>query len=115
LELTIRHFLAQNLKRKINLIHTQPGRPTQNGYVESFNGKLSEECLRINWFQNLFEARRIIASWRRDYNECRPHSSLNHLTPAEFARKQSRGKDADFVSLENDKTVFHFTSAAVVR
>jgi putative transposase len=111
-ELTSRHFLAWNLERKINLVHTQPGKPTQNGYVESFNGKLREECLRISWFQNLFEARRIIANWRREYNEHRPHSSLNYLTPAEFAAKASRGKDADFVSLENDQTVFHFTSAA---
>lgn len=57
-ELTSRHFLAWNLERKINLIHTQPGKSTQNGYVESFNGKLREECLRISWLQNLFEARR---------------------------------------------------------
>jgi len=111
-ELTSRHFLAWNLERKINLIHTQPGKPTQHSYVESFNGKLREECLRISWFQNLFESRRIIANWRREYNEHRLHSSLNYLTPAEFARRQSRGKDADFVSLENDQTVFHFTSAA---
>ncbi len=110
-ELTSRHFLAWTLERKINLVHTQPGKPTQNGYVESFNGKLREECLRISWFQNLFEARRIIANWQRDYNEFRPHSSLNYLTPAEFARRQSRGKDADSVRLENDQTVFHFTSA----
>jgi hypothetical protein len=50
-------------------------------------------------------------AWRRDYNERRPHSSLNYLTPAEFARRQSRGKDVDSVHLENDQTVFHFTSA----
>ena len=111
-ELTSRHFLSWNLERKINLVHTQPGKPTQNGYVESFNGKLREECLRISWFQNLFEARKIIANWRRDYNENRPHSSLNYLTPAEFAQRQSRGKDAGCASLENDTTVFHFTSAA---
>jgi putative transposase len=111
-ELRSRHFLAWNLERKINLVHTQPGKPTQNGYIESFNGKLREECLRISWFQNLFEARRIIADWRRDYNENRPHSSLNYLTPAVFAAKNSRGKDADRVRLENDQTVFHFTSAA---
>ena len=111
-ELTSRHFLAWNLERQINLVHTQPGKPTQNGYIESFNGKLREECLRISWFQNLFEARRIIAAWRRDYNETRPHSSLNYLTPAEFAARHSRGKDVDSVHLENDQTVFHFTSAA---
>jgi len=110
-ELTSRRFLAWNLERKINLIHTEPGKPTQNGYVESFNGKLREECLRIHWFQNLFEARRIIANWQRDYNERRPHSSLNYLTPAEFAAKAGRGKDADSVSLENTKGVFHFPTA----
>jgi putative transposase len=110
-ELTSRHFLAWNLERKINLIHTQPGKPTQNGYVESFNGKLRDECLRINWFQNLFEARRIIANWRRDYNECRPHSSLNYLTPAAFAAKTSSGKDGDSVPLKNDTAVFHFPTA----
>lgn len=110
-ELTSRHFLAWNLERKINLIHVQPGRPTQNGYVESFNGKLREECLRINWFQNLFEARRIIADWPHDYNECRPHSSLNYLTPAAFAAKTSRGKDAGSLRVKNDTTVFHFPTA----
>ena len=111
-ELTSGHFLAWNLERRINLVPTQPGKPTQNGYVESFNGKLREECLRVSWFQNLFEARRILANWRREYNELRPHSSLNYLTPAEFAARNSRGKDVDSVHLENDQTVFHFTSAA---
>ena len=111
-ELTSRHFLAWNLERRINLVHAQPGKPTQNGYVESFNGKLREECLRVSWFQNLFEARHILANWRREYNELRPHSSLNYLTPAEFAARNSRGKDVDSVHLENDQTVFHFTSAA---
>jgi putative transposase len=79
---------------------------------EKYRTLSREECLRISWFQNLFEARRIIANWRRDYNECRPHSSLNYLTPVEFAAKASRGKDADQVRLENDQAVFHFTSAA---
>jgi putative transposase len=111
-ELTSRHFLAWALERRIELVHIQPGKPTQNAYVESFNGKLREECLRIHWFQNLFEARRIITNWRRDYNERRPHSSLNYLTPAEFAAKNCGGKDADSVHLENAVGVFHFTTAA---
>lgn len=111
-ELTSRPFLAWALERKIDLIHIQPGKPTQNGYVESFNGKLREECLRVNWFRNLFEARRIIANWRHDYNERRPHSSLNYLTPAEFSAKTSRGKDADSVRLENAHRVSHFPTAA---
>ncbi len=63
-ELTSRHFLAWALDRKIDLVHIQPGKPTQNAYVESFNSKLREECLRVSWFQNLFEARRIIANWQ---------------------------------------------------
>ncbi len=88
-ELTSRHFLAWALDRRIELVHIHPGKPTQNGIVESFNGKLREECLRIHWFQNLFEARRIITNWRRDYNERRPHSSLSYLTSAEFAAKNS--------------------------
>ena len=111
-ELTSRHFLAWALARKIEMVHIQPGKPTQNGIVESFNGKLREECLRIHWFQNLFEARRILTNWRRDYNERRPHSSLNYLTPTEFAAKNCDGKDADFVHLENAVGVFHFTTAA---
>jgi putative transposase len=110
-ELTSRHFLAWVLDHKIDLVHIQPGKPTQNAYVESFNSRLREECLRINWFQNLFEARRIIAAWRRDYNEYRPHSSLNYLTPAEFARRAGGGKDADSVRLKNDAAVFHFPTA----
>ena len=110
-ELTSRHFLAWALDRKIDLVHIQPGKPTQNAYVESFNSKMREECLRVSWFQNLFEARRIIAAWLRDYNERRPHSSLNYMTPAEFAAKASGGKDAGFACLKNDTAVFHFPTA----
>jgi Integrase core domain len=79
--------------------------------VESFNSRPREECLRINWFQNLFEARRIIAAWRRDYNEHRPHSSLNYMTSAEFARRTGYGKVADSVRLKNDTAVFRFPTA----
>ena len=84
-ELTSRHFLAWALDRGIELLHIQPGKPTQNGRLESFNGKLREECLRVSWFQNLFDARRKIAAWRLEYNELRPHSSLGYRTPREFA------------------------------
>lgn len=68
-ELTSRHFLAWCIEKKIELVHIQPGKPTQNAHVESFHGRLREECLRISWFQNLFDARRKIAIWRHDYNE----------------------------------------------
>jgi putative transposase len=66
----------------------------------------------VSWFQNLFEARRTIAAWRRDYNEERPHSSLNYLTPAEFATRSGGVKDAGCACLENEKAVFHFPTAA---
>ena len=84
-ELTSRHFLAWCVERQIELVHIQPGKPTQNARVESFNGRLREECLNLSWFQNLFDARRKIAAWRKEYNEERPHSSLGYKTPREFA------------------------------
>lgn len=62
-----------------------PGKPTQNAYIESFNGKLRDECLNENLFINLGQARDILESFRQDYNELRPHSSLGDLTPAEYA------------------------------
>jgi putative transposase len=86
-ELTSRHFLAWCIEHKIELVHIQPGRPMQNGRVESFHGKLRDECLRVSWFGNLFEARRKIVAWRSEYNQERPHSSLGYRTPEEFARE----------------------------
>src|SRR3974390_366166 len=111
-ELTSRHFLAWGVERKVELVHIQPGKPTQNAHVESFNGRLHEECLRISWFQNLFDARRKIAIWRHDYNEQRPHSSLNYRTPAEFARQASYGKDVGSAHFENADDVFNFPTAS---
>ena len=118
-ELTSRHFLAWCLERQIELVHIQPGKPTQNARVESFHGKLRDECLRISWFQNLFDARRKIGEWRTDYNQQRPHSSLGYRTPCEFAASTastSYGKDADYVRLENAVGVSHFpTAPATIR
>ncbi len=73
-------------ENRLRLFHIQPGRPMQNGHVESFNGRLRDECLNANWFTSLHDARRKIEAWRRDYNEQRPHSALQYRTPAEFAR-----------------------------
>jgi putative transposase len=78
-------MLAWSVERKIEMVYIQPGRPTQNGRLESFNSRLREECLNVNWFENLFDARRKIAAWQKQYNEERPHSSLGYLTPEEFA------------------------------
>lgn len=64
-----------------------PGKPNQNAYIESFNGRFREECLNDNQFVALVEAQTVIEAWRKDYNEERPHGSLNGLTPAEFAEQ----------------------------
>ena len=63
-----------------------PGKPMQNGYIESFNGKLRAECLNQHWFKSVSEAKDIIEHWRLEYNQVRPHSSLGNLTPAEYAQ-----------------------------
>lgn len=73
-------------ERRVRLQFIEPGKPTQNCFIESFNGRLREECLNANWFLTLADARRKIESWRRDYNEARPHSSLGYLTPQQFAQ-----------------------------
>ena len=90
-ELTSRHFLAWCVERQIELLHIEPGKPTQNARVESFHGRLREECLSVSWFQNLFDARRKIAAWRTEYNVERPHSSLGYKTPKEFAAAEAAG------------------------
>jgi putative transposase len=110
-ELTSRHFLAWCVEMQIELRHIQPGRPTQNAHIESFHARLRDECLRTHWFRNLFDARRKLAVWKVEYNEERPHSSLDYCTPAEFAMRKvamSYGKDADFVCLENATAFSHF-------
>jgi putative transposase len=81
-----RALAAWSEERGVRLEFIQPGKPVQNAYVESFNGRLRDECLNANWFTSLSDARRKIETWRQDYNEQRPHSSLNYLPPAEFAR-----------------------------
>ncbi len=69
----------------VRLYFIDPGKPTQNAYIESFNGRFREECLNLNWFTTLSEAQRIIEAWRIDYNKRRPHSSLKYQTPEAFA------------------------------
>lgn len=88
-EFTSRHFLAWALEKKIEVVHIEPGKPVQNAHVESFHGKLRDECLNASWFGNLFEARAKIGAWKKKYNEERPHSSLENLPPAEFARRSA--------------------------
>jgi putative transposase len=79
----------------VNLRFIDPGKPMQNGYIESFNGKFRDECLSQHWFVSLEEARSVSEAWRVDYNERRPHRSLHHQTPAEFAAKASSKQAAE--------------------
>ena len=74
---------------KVEHIFIDPGKPMQNGYIESFNGKFRVECLDQHWFRNLSEAKEIIEDWRLEYNHIRPHMSLDNLTPVEYALKIS--------------------------
>ena len=71
-----------------------PGKPTQNAFVESFNGRFRDECLNDTLFSTLTEARTAIRSWKEDYNRHRPHSALGNLSPAEFASKATLEKQA---------------------
>lgn len=84
-----RAMAAWSEERGVRLEFIQPGKPVQNAYVESFNGRLRDECLNANWFTSLNDARRKIETWRQDYNQQRPHSSLGYLPPAEFAQTRA--------------------------
>lgn len=93
-------------KRGIKLFFITPGKPVENCYIESFNGKFRDECLNMHWFLDLRHARMIIEEWRIDYNTERPHSSLNYLTPEEFLKQENEKttaiapkKSASFVKL----------------
>jgi putative transposase len=92
-------------ENKVQLHFITPGRPMENGFIESFNGKFRDECLNENWFVDLAHAREKIEEWRRDYNQVRPHSALGYLSPEEFATQNAAttgcGKDAGCARLEN--------------
>jgi putative transposase len=84
-ELTCKAVIKWAEDHGVEWHYIAPGKPQQNGFMESFNGKLRDECLNEHVFSSLAEARRLIESWRLDYNAERPHSSLGYLTPNEFA------------------------------
>ena len=85
-EFTSRRILGWATDRKVELVHIQPGRPMQNGHVESFHGRLRDECLNTAWFRTLGDVRQKLADWQQEYNCERPHSSLDYRTPQEFKR-----------------------------
>ena len=79
-------------QRGVQLDFIRPGNPVENGLCESFNGRLRDECLNVTEFISLDHARATLTTWQDDYNHHRPHHSLGHLTPSEFAR---RGQNAE--------------------
>ncbi len=84
-EFTSNHFDAWAYLRSIDVDFIRPGKPVDNAHIESFNGRLRDECLNSRWFESVDDARQALQDWRRDYNEVRPHSSLGDLPPAAFA------------------------------
>ena len=105
-EFTSKAMLKWSKPAGVKLHFIDPGRPVQNAFIESFNGKLRDECLNQHWFVSLEEARRIIKSWRMDYNTTRPHSSLGYMTPDAFRLSFEQ-------KLENDKMKQELSLAVV--
>ena len=91
-ELTSMVILKWCEETRVEWHYIAPGKPMQNGFVESFNGRLRDECLNETLFSTLIEARAAIQLWKEDYNQRRPHSALGNLTPAEFASKMALEK-----------------------
>ena len=91
-ELTSRAILAWCEETGVEWHYIAPGKPTQNGFVESFNGRLRDECLNEHAFTSLAAAKRIIAAWQLDYNTVRPHSGLGGLSPAAYVSRPNPGQ-----------------------
>jgi putative transposase len=96
-------FLSRAILRwlaheRIETALIDPGKPWQNGTNESFNGKFRDECLSMEWFRNRVDAKIVIQNWRQHYNEVRPHSSLENLTPIQFKQQLSRPRPKGAIS-----------------
>jgi putative transposase len=87
-EFTCKAMIIWACNAGVNLHFIKPGKPTQNAFVESFNGRLRDECLNLHWFTSLEQANRIIQLWKHDCNNTRPHGALGNMTPAAFAQYQ---------------------------
>ena len=87
-------------RRGVQFDFIRPGKPVENAYIESFNGRLRDECLNVHQFTSLAEAKAIIATWRVDYNQRRPHSLLGHLTLNEFVRQRQEDRDLEGAPLQ---------------
>ena len=92
-ELTSHAILRWQEERTVEWRYIAPGKPQQNGFVESLNGRLRDECLNEHLFRSLPAARTIIEAWRVDYNTCRPHTCLGGLTPNAFATRSQQDQN----------------------
>ncbi len=101
-ELTSRAVLTWAAQSGIEWHYIQPGKPQQNGYTESMNDKIRNECLNEHWFNSITEAREIVEAWRQDYNHVRPHSALGYLTPMEFTAQIQKPGHAPAYELTSD-------------
>jgi len=98
-ELTSNAILAWQEERRVEWHYIAPGKPMQNGLVESFNGRFRDECLNEHLFSGLGHARRLIAAWRDDYNHHRPHTSLDGLTPWDYRNRSEKDQTRNRLSL----------------
>jgi len=92
-------FISKDLDKwayenKVTLDFSRPSKPVDNAFIESFNGSFRDECLSVNWFLSMEDAREKIESWRRDYNEWRPHGSFDNLTPRQYAEQCLGNQDS---------------------
>lgn len=100
-ELTSHAILKWAKKTGVEWHYIAPGKPTQNAFVESFNGRFRDECLNEHLFDSLSHARSLIEAWRVDYNTVRPHTSLGGLAPLTYMRRQSRRRPGDLRNMES--------------
>ena len=114
-EFTRRAFIAWTQRHGIEHLLIEPGKPMQNGYIESFNGKFRDECLNEHGFTSLAQARQVIADWRRDYNEVRPHSSCGRIPPAQFAANHRAQQATNTVTFNPGLSVITGTASGMRR
>jgi putative transposase len=104
-ELTSPPILRWSQERQVEWRHIAPGKPTQNAFVESFNGRLRDECLNETLFTSMAQARAVLATWRQDYNTVRPHSKLGARIPAQIAGQRDWGPALNPVAIPS--TISH--------
>jgi putative transposase len=98
-EFTSRALEDWAYRRGVQLDFTRPGKPVENAFIESFNGRLRDECLNVHQFTSIEDAKQKIEAWRVDYNQRRPHGSLGHLTPNEFAARSQAPQAVEGVAV----------------